>query len=295
MRTFEGVWPALVTPHTADRQVNIAVLRAIVDYLIDKGVDGFYIGGTTGEGIFMPVAQRRLIAETVLNQVDGRVPVLAHIGAVAADDAVDLARHARDCGAAGVSSILPPLYDRPESLEGYFSLIAASVPDLPFLVYLLNPNIDAAALLSRIQGIPNLAGAKYTGPNMYEMRRLIDMGRAPWTLLSGMDEQFIYAQMMGASGGIGSTLNIMPGVYRRIREDVSDGNYAEAQELQLRANRVTSAMIEVGFPGALKVVMGMLGFDSGEPRLPNLPLTDDQRRQLEQKLEQVGFAELSRM
>lgn len=295
MRTFEGVWPALVTPHTPDRQVNVTVLREIVEYLIGKGVDGFYVGGTTGEGIFMPVAQRRLVVETVLEQVKGRVPVLLHVGAVSADDAVDLARHARECGAAGVSSILPPLYDNPESLRRYFHLIAASVPDLAFLVYLLNPNIDAVALLRQVQEIPNLAGAKYTGPNMFELRRIIELGRAPWTLLSGMDEQFLYAQMMGANGGIGSTLNIMPGVYRRIRQLVQAGQYAEAQELQLRANRVTAAMIEVGFPGALKAVMGLLGFECGDPRLPNLPLTSDRRHQLEQKLEEAGFAELAAM
>jgi dihydrodipicolinate synthase/N-acetylneuraminate lyase len=99
MNQFHGAWPALLTPFTAGDQVNVAVLRRLVDYLIAQGSDGLYVCGSTGEGIYMTVAERKQVLETVLEQVDRRVPVIAHVGALVASDAVVLARHAQAAGA----------------------------------------------------------------------------------------------------------------------------------------------------------------------------------------------------
>ncbi len=290
---FEGIWPALVTPFTDDNRVNQPVLRDLVDYLLDKRVDGFFVGGTTGEGIFSSLADRQLVIETVVDQVAGRAPVLAHVGAVASGDAVVLARHAQNCGAAGISSILPPLYTAWPVLRRYYETIAQAAPDLPLFVYLLLPNYDAASLIRELAQIPSFEGAKYTGSNMYEMRQIIDMGNGGWSVWSGMDEQCVYAAMMGATGAIGSTLNIMPGVYRSIRERVHRGDYAGAQDLQERANRVIAVMVANNFQGALKEILTMNGLPCGQPRLPYLPLTDDQRAALHRGLAETDFKELA--
>ena len=295
MHMFNGVWPALLTPLTEDNAVNTEVLRQLVEYHIDKGVSGFYVGGSTGEGVFMPIRQRKLIVETVLKQINDRVPVIVHAGSMVIDDAIELARHARDCGASGISSILPPLYDTIDSIVVYFEVLAASVSDIAFLPYLLNPQVDTIALLKRAMHIPNLAGTKYTGSNMFEFRQLIDLGGGDWTMFSGMDEQCIYAAMAGASGNIGSTLNFMPGVYKAIHSHLDADDYATAHDLQIRANCVTSIMIEHSFMGALKAVMGHLGFPCGAPRLPRLSLSEDERAALFKKLDQTDFDDLVRM
>lgn len=293
MPKFSGTWPALVTPFTSDGEVNVSVLRDLVEYLIAKQVDGFYVGGTTGEGIFIPLAQRRLISETVIDQVAGRVPVIVHAGCVALDDAIELAVHARDTGAAAVSSILPPLYGTKESIIAYFHALAGSIPDIAFLPYLLNPNMNASALMRDLMSIPNLQGTKYTGPNMYEFHQILELGGGEWTMFSGMDEQTVYAAMLGASGNIGSTVNFMAGVYRQIHRHVLIGEYKEAQDLQNRANKVTTVLVDIGFAGALKEVLCKLGFDCGAPRLPNFALTDYQRAQLHEALAQTDFDALA--
>src|SRR5215207_6027770 len=135
MRTFKGCWPALVTPFAKDHRVNYPVLCDLVDYLIDKRVDGLFVGGTTGEGIFLPVSERKRLIEAVVEQAGSRIPIIAHVGAVSAWDAVDLAQHASGCGAAGISSILPPLYLNWPSIRRYFELLSEAVPELPLLVY----------------------------------------------------------------------------------------------------------------------------------------------------------------
>lgn len=296
MDIFRGIWPALVTPSNEDNTVNTDSLCALVDYLIDKNVDGFYVGGTTGEGIFMPLSQRKVLAETVLNHVNGRVPVMLHVGAISIDDAIDLAHHAREHGAVGVSSIIPPMYTSLDTIVPYYKQLAASVEDLPFLAYILNPTLDSVMFMQQLVKIPNLAGTKYTGPNMYEFRQILDLGRGKWTMFSGMDEQCLYAAMMGATGAVGSTLNIMPSVYKKIHLHIEAEQFAEAQALQVRANQVTETMISVGFSGALKEILShLLGQSIGEPRLPRLPLTQDQKKRLFRKLGETDFDDLVAM
>jgi 4-hydroxy-tetrahydrodipicolinate synthase len=143
--------------------------------------------------------------------------------------------------------------------------------------------------------IPTLAGAKYTGPDMFEFRRIIDLGAGQWTVFSGMDEQCEFAAMFGSSGCIGSSLNYYPGAYREIHQAVRSGNHARANELQLRANLTTAIMAAVGFLAALKVVMRWLDLDCGKPRLPTLPLADETGKNLRRQLETVGFSELAAM
>lgn len=293
MSQFSGAWPALVTPFSADGHVNVSVLRRLVDYLIGKGIGGFYVCGSTGEGVYMSVGERKLVLETVVEQANRRVPVIAHVGALVAGDAAALARHAQEAGADGVASIIPPLYANTQSIHDYYHGIAAAAPDLPLLTYIFGGPVDAVALMRALMDIPTLAGGKYTGPNMFEFRRIIDLGEGKWTLFSGMDEQCAFAAMFGSSGCIGSSLNYHPGAYREILGSVAHGDHARAVELQLQVNLTTAAMMEVGYLGALKTVMGWLGFDCGRGRLPNLPLPTEKAPALEAKLKAVGFFDLA--
>lgn len=293
MQTFNGCWPALITPYTPDDQINVTQLRELVDYHLGKGVSGFYVCGSTGEGPLQTVAERERVTETVLAHVAGRAPVIVHVGAAVVNDAVRLAEHAQGTGAAGFSSILPPVIYDPRGLVPYFERVAAAAPGLPFFPYLLGFSRDAVALLRDLSHIPNLAGTKYTGPNMYELSRIVRLRGEGWTVFSGMDEQAVAGQLYGAAGMIGSTLNIMPGVYREIIAAVRANDVARAADLQLRANRVTELLFECSFAGALREALAVLGFDCGAPRLPNLPLTEAQRAALDEGLVACGFAELA--
>ena len=111
--------------------------------------------------------------------------------------------------------------------------------------------VGSSRMLRPMQ-IPTVAGTKYTGPNMYEFKRIVDLCEGGWTLFSGMDEQCLYAAMSGAPGNIGSTLNLMPGAYREIRASYEAGDIARAQQVQFRANAVTSVLHAYGFSGALR-------------------------------------------
>ena len=295
MFSFNGAWPALVTPFTDEDKVNVGVLRELVEYLIDKGVGGFYVCGGTGEGLFMVPEERKLVTEIVVDQVNGRVPVIAHIGSMIVGDAVQLAEHAQKVGAAGISSVIPPMFQNSESLYTYFARVGAAAPNIPLLTYIFGGPTDAVALMRQLMDIPTVAGAKYTGPNMYEFREIVELRRDNWSIFSGMDEQCIYAAMQGACGNIGSTLNYIPGIYREIHDSYKKGNIAQGQHLQVRANQVTGVLFSFGFFGALKEVMRMLGFDCGKPRLPQLPFAEERRDELRAELEAIDFFTVAEM
>lgn len=293
MSTLHGFWPALLTPYTPDDQINLTVLRELVDYHLGKKVTGLYICGSTGEGAFQSTDERMKIAEAVMQRIDGRIQVIVHVGASSINEAVRLARQAAELGAAGISSIVPPVVYNPAGIAPFLEKIATSVPDLPFYPYLFGGSINSMALLKELAHIPNFYGTKYFGSNMYEMGQIASFRAENWTVFSGMDEQAALGMMFGAHGIIGSTLNFMPGVYRKIFEHVRAGEAEMALQYQLRGNRITKIMLDLGFVGCMRAAMSQLGFEVGEPRLPNLPLAEAKRPALFAKLADAGFAELA--
>jgi N-acetylneuraminate lyase len=292
MTEFSGIWPALVTPFTTTNEIHTDTIVRMVEHNLEKGVNGFYVCGGTGSGVFLSVAERKLVAETVLDTVQGHVPVIIHVGAVALPDAITLAQHAQQHGAAGISSIMPPFFETAESIVAYYTALAGAVPELSFFPYIVRPAINGLALMRRLMTLPNLGGCKYTGPNMFEFSTITTLRDTGWSVFSGMDEQSVFAAMSGSCGHIGSTLNYMPGVYAAIRRHLAAGDHSAALDLQQRGNAVTRVMVAGNFFGALYEVMCMLGFDCGNPRLPHLPLSVDEKDRLHTDLEAAGFWEM---
>ncbi len=291
-----GTWPALLTPSTSDGGVDEERLRQLTVYLLDRGVNGFYVCGSTGEGVSLSVPERCKVVEVVTDSVAGRVPVIVHVGAIATRHAVELAQHACAAGAAGVASIQPPLGRGIAATYLHYETIAAAVSDLPFYPYLFGGQVNAVALLQELrQRVPNLSGAKYTGPDMFELQAIVDLSDAGWTIFSGMDEHCIFAAMFGSPACIGSTLNLMPGAYKVIRAHYESGDVLRARDLQLQVNRVTRVLHSFGFFGALFEGLRYLGLDCGEPRLPNAPLPAGRRAEFHSALDGAGFKRLAAM
>ena len=290
---FKGVYPALVTPFDKDGNVSSQAMRDLVKYHLEKSVDGFYVCGSTGQGIALSVQERKTVAEAAIDAAEGNVPVIVHVGAVALPDATTLAAHARSIGAAGVSTIIPPVYSNLDTLKRYFTAVAVAASETPIFPYLSGGSIRALDLLEAIADIPNLGGTKVTGPNMDELKKIIDMRPQPWVVFSGMDEQCLFAAMIGAPGNIGSSVNIIPGVYRLIRTRLEEGDAKAALDLQFRGNRIIATLGLYGYAAALRKAIEMLGIPCGEPRMPEAPFPDGKLGELEAALEQAGFEELS--
>lgn len=293
MFELTGVLSALLTPFDSEGNVNYKVLSDLVEWQIAKGLSGFYILGSTGEGLLMSEDERRCVAEAVVRQVKGRVPVVVHVGSLTTRAACALAKHAAEIGADATSSI-PPFYYSvgPEGVKQYYTEVAAA-SGLPFYIYNIpgttGVNMAVDIVRDMIATVPNLRGMKYTGYDMYILRKFIELDEGRFNVLSGADEVMISAQAVGTAGAIGTTENLLPGVFVETRAAFGSGDLKAAQALQAKINWTVNAFLAFPSLGAVKEIMRLLGFDLGNPRPPLLSLTGAQRGRLREMLEEISF------
>jgi N-acetylneuraminate lyase len=293
MFKITGILPALLTPFDQEGNVNLTVMRDLIEWHITQGVSGFYILGSTGEGLLLSEAERRTAAEAVVQQVKGRVPVVVHVGAITTRTACDLAAHAEEIGADAVSAI-PPFYFNvgAEGVKQHYLRIGAA-SGLPFYIYSIpattGVTIGVDTVRDLIRTMPTLRGMKYTAYDFFTMRKLIELEGGRLNMISGPDEMMIAAQAMGADGAIGTTENIIPRIFVQAYRAFRAGDVATAQALQAKINHVVDIFLSFPSHSAVKEIMRLLGFDLGSARPPLLSLTDAQRGRIREMLEEVGF------
>lgn len=148
----KGVIVPLLTPFDDRGELDCPTLVHLVDFLIERGVHGLFPGGTTGEGPLLSTEERLTLAETVVRAANGRLPVIIHTGAITTREAIELTRHAHDCGAAA-AALITPYYFRfsAEALFQHFASVCEAVPDYPIYLYnnpaVTNNVIDSTVLL----------------------------------------------------------------------------------------------------------------------------------------------------
>ncbi|MFZ5916541.1 MAG: dihydrodipicolinate synthase family protein [Chloroflexota bacterium] len=293
MLKLTGIMPALLTPFDREGNVNPAMIRDLIEFQLAHGVSGFYVTGSTGEGLLLSEAERKLVVETAVDQVRGRAPVVAHVGAIGTRSARALAVQAQEAGADAISSI-PPIYYHvgAEGIRQYYAQVAGA-SSLPFYVYNIpaTTGVDVSVDIMRdlVAALPTLRGIKYTSHNFFEMRKLIELEGGCLNVVSGPDEMMIAGQAMGADGAIGTTYNILPRLFVQAYQAINAGDLARARELQAQGNRVIAVFQKFPALSAVKEMMRLIGFDCGAARSPNLPLTEAQRGQVREILQEIDF------
>ena len=287
-KQYCGTYAALVTPYTEDNKVNYKELQKLVCYLIDRGIDGFYVGGSTGEAFLLRDEERKNILEAVVEANERRRKVICHVGAISTDTAVAFAEHAEKVGADAVSAISPFYYKFSDNeIVGYYDDIMNST-SLPMFVYNF-PNFSGFSLteetLAKLESHKNLAGVKFTSSDMFLLERLKTNhpGLVVW---NGFDEMLAAGLMMGADGGIGSTYNCMPELIHKIYDSFKAGSIADAQKYQVQANHVIKAICKNGVFASVKAILEMDGFTFNGCRKPFSPITDEGRAELRKVYEE---------
>jgi N-acetylneuraminate lyase len=275
--SLSGIYPAFLTPLDANRRFVPKVAEVLLQYLLSTGVDGTYVAGSTGEGLLLPLEDRKALVETLMPVLPQGKKLIVHVGAKRVEDAIALAHHAAEQGAHAVSS-LPPEGDAQHVREYYRALAEESV--LPLILYYFPKATPTAFLdpqeLLNACDLPNVLGVKFTDFNVYLLQRLVKRGKL---VFNGYDEALAAGLLMGAQGGIGSTYNVMPQVYIEIFRAAQRGDWETARTWQSRSNAVLDILLKYPFFPALRAVMHHRGFDCG-PLLSGEDFTTSAQRTL---------------
>ncbi len=276
---FKGIYTALLTPFDKDDKLNKSALEKLVEYNIEKGVDGFYVCGSTAEAFLLTDDERNEIYEIVSKVNNGRVKLIAHVGAVSTRQAIAFADTAVKYNYDAISAVAPFYYKFgfDKIKKHYYDIVNAV--DLPMLIYNF-PNFSGVNLsvdeVAQFFCDDRFIGIKHTSSDYFAMERFKTCFADKY-VFNGFDEMFLSGLSMGADGGIGSTYNFMAEKFIRMLKLFEDGNIKEAQEIQKEVNRIVEALCKVGVMEGEKEVMNQLGFDFGHARAPFGLLTEEQK------------------
>jgi len=289
---FKGIMPALITPLNEDgKTVNEESARGLIEYLINQGADGFYVLGSTGEGLVLDESERMKMLEISVDQVKGRKPIICHTAAMNFSEAVRLSKHAEKVGADALSAIPPIFFHyRDEDIYNYYKSLAGST-NLPFVMY-NHPSANggmSAETVAKIFEIDNITGVKWTVNNYYEMMRLKDITNGEINIINGPDEMLISGLAAGADAGIGTTYNVMLPQYLKIYKYFTEGNVEEARKIQYKVNRVIKCMAKNEVISAVKSMCSLLGFPAGEATYPLRNMQGDGISELQSELSELGW------
>ncbi len=291
----KGIIVATVTPFAADGQVDLAVLDELNDFWVDKGAHGLFVCGSTGEGIFMDIAERKVVAERTVRRVNGRIPVIVHTGMLRPDDAIELTKHAREIGADG-AGLIPPYYFKMDNacILDHYRAVAKSVPDIPLYLYNIPSNVTnviAPEVLAKLMDeFPNVVGIKDSSMDFMNFINFQQAAPSRMCGLMGNDAQIYSCLLMGGSGGISANASAFPEPVVEIYNNVLCGDYAKALAAQDKVTKLRAIFRSVLPIPSYKQVLQWRGFNVGLPRRPLRPLSAAEGAKLRDSLAEVGFS-----
>lgn len=296
-KKIEGLVAPVFTPLDQNGELNLGVIDRYAEDLIERGLAGVFVLGSSGEGLLLSKEERKAVVESWSRYTNENFKLIVHVGATSYRDARELAAHARANGAFAISSMGPSFLQprRVEELVMYCYQIASVVPELPFYYYHIPVRSGISVsmfdfLKSASEKIPNLSGIKYTDSNFMEIQQCLAFADNKFDILYGSDASLLCGLVLGVKGGIGTTYNFMPGVYYQIISAFNKKDIPEARRHQLFSVQVNDIIARYG--GGIvagKAIEKMMGIDCGPCRSPLRNLTRTEIARMQKELEAIGF------
>ena len=291
MNKFSGSFTVMVTPFSEDgSKVDYSTLRRFVDWQIANGVPGLIPLGSTGEFLSVADEERREIVTTIIQQVDGRVPVLVGTADEWTDKSVRYSREAEELGASGVM-VVPPYYASPteDELYAHYQRISDAI-SIPIMVY-NNPNtanVDLTPdLLARLSQIENVDYVKESSGDISRIREIDRLSEGRMTVFAGYHAFDSF--LLGAKGYVSVCGNIVPklssDLYKLV---IGESDVASGRELYHRLLPLLDAISGDLYVSATKAALELVGMPVGIPRMPRLRVPESHQIKIEEVLRELG-------
>jgi 4-hydroxy-tetrahydrodipicolinate synthase len=287
----------MISPVTADGDLDEKGVRQVVDHLVEGGVDGFMVLGTNGEGPSFPTDQRQRMVEVALEQAGDRVRVYAGIGGTSVAESIAFGRDALRRGASAAVAHLPPYFPIvPGEMVAFYRHLAERI-DGPLFLYNMPPTTHMSIPIESIQELsedPRIVGVKDSEKDLERLKTLIDTfrGRADFTIFVGPAVLASDVLAHGADGVVPSSGNLVPHLWRDLYRAVRSGNDQQARELQGAVDKVGQAYqggrtLGQGIAG-LKAAMAARGLCGPHVLPPLLPMNEQEQSRMREELATLG-------
>lgn len=289
---WSGIFPVLVTPFGSDGKINETRYKELVDDAIANGAQGIVAAGSTGEFYALSIAERAHLYKLTVDHVAGRVPVLAGVADLRVEDVVDACQAAVSAGCVG-GMILPPIYAMPSPREivAFFEHVSKN-SSLPLMLYNSprRAGVDITpALVEQLSKLPTVVAIKDSSGIINQVTELVQRVGDKLRVFVGYETMIVPARAVGAHGVIAMAHQIAGPLIRDYWEKALSGDAAVA-----KLGRDVFAFYRCfgsgAYYAAIKETMTQLGRDAGGPRLPLLPLADDQKAAISKIIAEAGLS-----
>lgn len=288
---FRGTATALVTPFKKDGSVDEPALRELVDFQLRGKVEALVPVGSTGEGATLSENEQAAIIQMVVDQANGKVPVIGGASSNSTAKAVALARTAKESGADAILTVAP-FYNKPtqDGLRQHFGAIADAV-DIPIVLYNVPgrtaSNIEAKTALKLAEDIPHLAGIKEASANFAQIMEILHHRPAGFGVWSGDDNLTLPLIALGADGVVSVVANEVPRMFSDMVRAALKNKWETAREFHYRLLHLMNVNFIESNPIPVKAALNMMGMIENQLRLPLVPLSDAHRLRMEEVLSEL--------
>ncbi len=293
LNKYRGVIPAFYACYDDEGNISPERVRGLTRYLIGKGVNGLYVGGSSGECIYQGVEERKVVLENVMAEAKGKVVIIAHVACNNTADSRELAAHAESLGVDAIAAIPPIYFHLPEyAIAQYWNDISAAAPNTDFVIYNI-PQLAGVALtpslLKEMQKNPRVIAVKNSSMPVQDIQMWKDAGVL---VFNGPDEQYISGLAMGACAGIGGTYAVMPELFLKVYEHFQKGEMEPARQIQNDIDRIIYKMCEAhgNLYAVQKAILAKNGVPCGSVRKPMPALIDSDTAVVEEAHAMIAAA-----
>jgi len=283
----QGITIPHTTPFTKNGDIDEAALRRNVDFWIEAGVNGLATCASNGEAVYMNAEERRQVLRIVLDEANGRVPVIAGTGAPGTREAILQSREAKDLGVDAVLVVTPYFFSpKQEEILGYYVDISEAV-DIPIILYNV-PKFTGVNMepwvVARLAEYDNVVGVKDSSGDMRQMQMLLNLAGDRISILSGVGNLIFPNLASGGQGGVVAVANVVPSKCVEVYERFTKGDLKGAREAQAEIVALNDFVTRQHGVPAVKAAMNLLGQSGGYPRRPLLPISEKLAEELKRIL-----------
>jgi len=289
---LKGVIVPVITPFEKDEALDEDSLRKVVDFLIESKVNCLFPLGATSEFYRLTQEEKKKVIDVVVDQANGKIPVMPGCHSLATKLSIELARYAKDAGANGICLLQPYGMDTlsEDALFGHFKDVSDAV-DLPVMLYseMGVVNEPSLELVDKLANLSNIMGIKLSTFDMFRTQRGIKLFGDRIAVCTGIESVYLFGLMAGAAGGTLGTANMIPEFWVKMFDLFSKGSVREALDMHNRLTmKIDEILMKYGFGETIREALKIRGIPAGRARRPGKLFPSSARNEITEMLRLTG-------